>query len=205
SRLFQRDRSQQLHPHELLQIFRFPSGDAREIARAAEKIEQTIQIVARHVDSGMEFNLTGFSYRDLLSPEKLELLNEMSGCEAHRRNINCDDMCFHSKYRSVDGSCNNLQNPLWGASLTGFRRILQPEYENGFNTPIGWSKTRRYNGFFKPSARLVSTRIVSTEEISPDEHCTHMLMQWGQFLDHDITHALPSISTESFNENDVCQ
>lgn len=204
-RLFQRDRSQQLNPHELLKIFRFPSGDAREIARAAEMIEQTIQIVARHVESGMEFNLTDFSYRDLLSPEKLELLNEMSGCEAHRRNLNCDDMCFHSKYRSVDGTCNNLQNPLWGASLTGFRRILQPQYENGFNTPIGWSKTRRYNGFFKPSARLVSTRIVSTEEISPDDHCTHMLMQWGQFLDHDITHALPSISTDSFNENDACQ
>ena len=46
-------------------------------------------------------------------------------------------MCFHLKYRTIDGTCNNLQNPTWGASLIGFRRLLNPIYENGFNTPVG--------------------------------------------------------------------
>ncbi|KAG7177543.1 Peroxidasin-like 6, partial [Homarus americanus] len=177
SQLFQRDRSRTPHPHELLRIFRFPSSEGREIARATEMIEQTLNIVMRHVESGMVFNLTTFSYQDLLSPEKLFLLTNLSGCLAHRRSVYCDDMCFHAKYRTIDGTCNNLRKPLWGSSLTGFRRILSPIYENGFNTPIGWSKTKRYHGFFKPSARLVSSRIISTEEVSPDHHCTHMLMQ----------------------------
>lgn len=69
----------------------------------------------------------------------------------------------------------------------------------------GWSKTKRYHGFFKPSARLVSSRIISTEEVSPDHHCTHMLMQWGQFVDHDLDHALPSVSSESFHDGESCQ
>ena len=44
---------------------------------------------------------------------------------------------FFHRFRSIDGTCNNLANPLWGASLTAFRRIKPAEYENGFNTPIG--------------------------------------------------------------------
>lgn len=205
SHLFQRERTHIPNPHELLRIFRFPTSEGREIARAAEKIEQTLNIVRTHIESGMVFNLTAFNYQDLLSPEKLLLLRNLSGCLAHRRTVYCDDMCYHNKYRSIDGTCNNFRNPLWGSSLTGFRRVLYPIYENGFNTPVGWSKTQRYHGFFKPSARLVSSRIISTEEVSPDHHCTHMLMQWGQFLDHDLDHALPSISSESFHDGESCQ
>ena len=40
--------------------------------------------------------------------------------------------CVLSKYRSQDGSCNNLQNPLsWGVSNTPFRRVLPPDYGDG--------------------------------------------------------------------------
>uniref|UniRef100_A0A2P2HZE6 Peroxidasin-like n=3 Tax=Hirondellea gigas TaxID=1518452 RepID=A0A2P2HZE6_9CRUS len=205
NQLFNRDRPRQPLPHELLRIFRFPSLEAREIARAAEKIEQTLQIVHRHVESGMVFNLTDFNYQGLLSPDNLELLTNLSGCLAHRRTVSCSDMCFHLKYRTIDGTCNNMDNPIWGSSLTGFQRLLPPIYENGFNSPVGWSKTKVYYGYFKPSPRLVSTRIMSNEASSPDEQCTHMLMQWGQFLDHDIDHALPSISTESFREGIDCR
>ncbi|KAG0723194.1 Peroxidasin [Chionoecetes opilio] len=205
SQLFRRDKTRAPNPHELLRIFRFPTSEGREIARAAEKIEQTLNIVRTHIESGMVFNLTSYNYHDLLSPEKLLLLRNLSGCLAHRRTVFCDDMCYHAKYRTIDGSCNNFHNPLWGSSLTGFRRILSPIYENGFNTPVGWSKTKRYHGFFKPSARLVSSRVMSTEEVSPDHHCTHMLMQWGQFVDHDLDHALPSISLESFLDGQSCQ
>jgi len=63
----------------------------------------------------------------------------------------------------------------------------------------GWKKTMKYYGFHKPSARLVSTRVISTKEVTPDDQITHMVMQWGQFLDHDLDHAIPSVSSESWD------
>lgn len=59
SQLFQRNRTRVPHPHELLRIFRFPTSEGREIARAAEKIERTLNIVQTHIESDMVFNLTG--------------------------------------------------------------------------------------------------------------------------------------------------
>nr|CAD7262723.1 unnamed protein product [Timema shepardi] len=63
----------------------------------------------------------------------------------------------------------------------------------------GWKKMVKYYGFPKPSARLVSTSLISTTKITQDTHFTHMLMQWGQFLDHDLDHATPSVSSESWD------
>ena len=36
-----------------------------------------------------------------------------------------------SKYRNIDGTCNNLQRPLWGASNSPLQRILPPKYDDG--------------------------------------------------------------------------
>lgn len=126
-------------------------------------------------------------------------IERLSGCTGHRRRENCSNRCFHRKYRTVDGSCNNLRHPTWGSSYTGFQRILQPIYENGFSIPVGWEKGRRYYGYPKPAARLVSTTLISTHEITSDDRISHMVMQWGQFLDHDLDHALPSVSSESWD------
>ncbi|XP_067643898.1 peroxidasin [Eurosta solidaginis] len=184
----------------LLRVFRFPSGEARQLARAAEIYERTLVNIRKHIARGE--NLTvhsqNYEFRELLSREHLHLVAELSGCVEHREKPNCTDMCYHSKYRSMDGTCNNLKNPWWGASLTAFTRIAKPIYENGFSTPIGWTNNFLYNGFSKPSSRLVSTSVIATKDVTPDERITHMVMQWGQFLDHDLDHALPSVSSESW-------
>lgn len=188
------------NPADLFRIIRYPNAPARELARAAEVYERTLVNIRKHVQVGMSLNATSdFNYKELLSPEHLELVARLSGCMAHRIRRNCTDMCYHSKYRSIDGMCNNLQNPTWGASLTGFRRVLKPVYEDGFSTPIGWNKEISYNGFPKPSSRLVSTTLIATDTITPDVTITHMVMQWGQFLDHDLDHAIPSVSSASWD------
>lgn len=43
------------------------------------------------------------------------------------------------------------------------------------------------NGQELPSARLVSTTVAQDQD-SPSGNYTLMVMQWGQFLDHDLTH-----------------
>ncbi|KAI8039124.1 hypothetical protein M5D96_007841, partial [Drosophila gunungcola] len=186
---------------ELLRVFRFPTGEARQLARAAEIYERTLVNIRKHVQQGDNLTMKSeeYEFRDLLSREHLHLVAELSGCMEHRELPNCTDMCFHSRYRSIDGTCNNLQHPTWGASLTAFRRLSPPIYENGFSMPVGWTKGILYSGHTKPSARLVSTSLVATKEITPDARITHMVMQWGQFLDHDLDHAIPSVSSESWD------
>ncbi|XP_054274117.1 peroxidasin-like isoform X2 [Macrosteles quadrilineatus] len=186
-------------PSVLMQLMRFPDNHSRNIIRAAEVYERTLVNIRRHIQSGLKVNLTqDFSYADILSPQQLQLVANLSGCMEHQAAVNCSDMCFHAKYRTIDGTCNNLQHPRWGSSLIGFRRLLSPIYENGFSTPIGWNKDKKYFGFPKPAARLVSTSVISTDDITPDSEITHMVMQWGQFLDHDLDHAIPSTSAESW-------
>lgn len=185
----------------MLRVFRFPTGEARQLARAAEIYERTLVNIRKHVLKGDNLTIESdkYKFKDLLSREHLHLVAELSGCMEHREMPNCTDMCFHSKYRSIDGTCNNVLHPTWGASLTAFRRLAKPTYENGFSLPIGWTKEKLYAGFQKPSARLVSTSLISTKEITPDDRITHMVMQWGQFLDHDMDHAIPSVSSESWD------
>lgn len=91
--------------------------------------------------------------------------------------------CRLQRYRSADGSCNNLGNDRWGKSSTALQRILPPKYEDGVNSP----RSKAENGQELPSARLVST-VFATDVNDPHENLTQMVMQWGQFLDHDLTH-----------------
>lgn len=91
--------------------------------------------------------------------------------------------CPNSKYRSYDGSCNNLQNPDWGAAGTALQRILPPKYTDGVNAP----RTEDSRGRPLPSARLVSI-VYAQENDRSSTNYTLMTMQWGQFLDHDLTH-----------------
>ena len=59
----------------------------------------------------------------------------------------CD---YNTKYRSFDGSCNNLDNPLWGRANMPLRRLLHPNYADG-------TVARAYLGerILKPTAKNV--------------------------------------------------
>lgn len=60
-------------------------------------------------------------------------------------------------------------------------RFLPPLYQDGIQ-----SIRRSVNGDLLPSAREVSNLIHEDRDI-PLASISHMLMQWGQFVDHDIS------------------
>ncbi|XP_055882270.1 peroxidasin-like [Biomphalaria glabrata] len=90
----------------------------------------------------------------------------------------CTDVAL-SKYRTVDGSCNHPKN--WGTSFTPVARILPPAYDDNVGSP----RTRGKDGYPLPNPRTISSYVHPST--SDPAARTIMVMQWGQWLDHDIT------------------
>ncbi|VDP33431.1 unnamed protein product [Echinostoma caproni] len=176
-----RDPTRRRSSSDVASLFRQPSQAALELAKAAEVYEAAIDEVTSILRQRNEQSLKiegspdpGDTMPDIdrdpqsrealgvkLSADQLAIISQLSGCQQSSNIDPCSrQLCFHLRYRSIDGSCNNFNHPRWGAALTPFRRLLAPQYENGINTPIGWSPTRLYFGYPKPSARLVSRELL---------------------------------------------
>ncbi|KAK4015956.1 hypothetical protein OUZ56_030921 [Daphnia magna] len=93
----------------------------------------------------------------------------------------CNQTTIDSRYRTLDGSCNNIQHSSWGRSLTPFQRLAPSAYADGVRVP-----RRAKSGRELPSARLISTTVTRDVD-APSETDTTWVMQYGQFLDHDFT------------------
>ncbi|XP_014215502.1 peroxidase-like [Copidosoma floridanum] len=85
------------------------------------------------------------------------------------------------RYRTTDGSCNNLKELWWGSAMSPMQRFLPGVYDDGIQ-----SVRRSVTGAELPSARQISDRVHEERDV-PLTSVTHMLMQWGQFIDHDVT------------------
>ncbi|KAL7637821.1 UNVERIFIED_CONTAM: hypothetical protein RMT77_011433 [Armadillidium vulgare] len=84
-------------------------------------------------------------------------------------------------YRTLDGTCNNLEQPEWGSAFRPFSRFLPPDYNDGIE-----SIRLNSEGDLLPNARRISS-VVHRSLNNPSSFITQMVMQWGQFLDHDLT------------------
>ena len=84
-------------------------------------------------------------------------------------------------YRTISGVCNNLFIPWWGKAVSPFTRILEPEYDDGFNSPKTHSKVK---GEYLPNAREVAIKIHHTRLTSSE--ITHFLNFFYQFVNQDI-------------------
>jgi len=93
------------------------------------------------------------------------------GCHENS-NSNDDDA------RSIDGSGNNLRDPLIGATFTELLRLVFSDYADGVSEMPNAGL---------PSARVVSNIVSSQDELIPNTlNASDYLWQWGQFVDHDI-------------------
>ncbi|KAL3982171.1 hypothetical protein ACH3XW_46105 [Acanthocheilonema viteae] len=198
----------EMSPWEFMKMFKFNVPQNVALTKAREIYEQSLLLVQQYISNGLKFPIeqlpTNFSFESILAVSNIQTIMELSGCVTGPFRNPCTDMCLHAKYRTYDGQCNNMEHQFWGVAQTPFRRNLPPIYENGFNTPVGWNPEKLYFGFKKPNPRLVSMKIISTEEITPHFGYTAMMKQWGQFLAHDIEQTAPGLARQTYMKGAIC-
>ncbi len=151
---------------------------------------------------------------NLLTAQEIYELYQYSGCASYfNTTINYDCNCAEDKvWRRSDGTCNNVEYPLWGSAGSPMRRILNAEYEDGISRPRGFFQLERMeamkakrDGPPNPNPRVVSTEIIRDKQTDDQVHSL-LLMQFGQFMDHDLDFMpeYTNIHCEScdFNEDD---
>ncbi len=126
-----------------------------------------------------------WSLNSLFSRYALRKLADNSGCDKNQFHIRsrCND-----KYRTIDGTCNNIHNPLFGSAPTALTRLLPAKYYDaeGLNDPIGFPGQSCVPEI---PATFEVVRQFIVEQEKPNRLSTkfsHALMQFGQFLDHDL-------------------
>ncbi len=85
-----------------------------------------------------------------------------------------------SKFRSIDGSNNNLNNIEMNMASTALMRAMPAKYADGVSQMQG----QNY-----PNPRLVSNIVNAQQQgksISNSLKASDFLWQWGQFIDHDV-------------------
>lgn len=88
------------------------------------------------------------------------------------------------KYRTDDGTCNHPDpaKAFWGAAGHPMMRLLPPAYEDGIWAP----RLKCMDGTPLSSPRDIS-RVLFEDVDRPHEHLNLLVMQFGQFISHDVT------------------
>ena len=135
----------------------------------------------------LEAAATGYALRniELSSPNAKRTVEE---CQL-QQNIQCDP---YRKYRTADGTCNNLYNPQWGKAAGCFSRLLPPDYADGLSAP-----RVSVTGAPLPNPRILSA--VMHRDLNYPATYTHFTMQYGQFFAHDIAFTPSSRTSESLS------
>ena len=190
---------------EFLKAFKRASPESKAQGMAAYKFERMMDLAERKImQSNRQATAQSSSMAEalamellhrpgsLLTTQEIAKIYEESECaEVIEEPPNCDSIAVQ-KHRTADGTCNNLEDPTRGAAATSFRRLITARYDNGCNRPIGFLQSQSSDllsfGPFEPphaSPRIASRGIVEDRLVDDDMH-THILMQWGQFMDHDL-------------------
>ncbi|XP_048387275.1 thyroid peroxidase [Stegostoma tigrinum] len=183
---------------ELLSFSKRPGPESKKISRAAEIMEMSLYLIQKKVHQKHKRSANS---TDLLSLEVLNALATTSGCLPHMQPLTCSNNCFVLKYRLINGTCNNRNNPRWGSTNSALARWLPPEYEDGFSQPKGWNPEHLYRGFKLPLVRDITNKILRTSvqtNMTEDHLYSHILVEWGQYIAHDFAFTPQSISQAAF-------
>ena len=130
----------------------------------------------------------------LLTKDELVKIHGAGSCRTLPGKANCTFPAVNI-FRTYDGSCNNMANQNQGATFTPFRRILPAQYEDGFSTARGAMQNYGTGlltvGPFNPpipSPRFISRKVILDMPVD-EPPVSHMVMQWGQFMAHDMSQA----------------
>uniref|UniRef100_A0A7N8XS90 Eosinophil peroxidase n=1 Tax=Mastacembelus armatus TaxID=205130 RepID=A0A7N8XS90_9TELE len=140
--------------------------------------------------------------KELLSEGDVGNLLQVTGCSAELRKPICQSDCLSNRYRSITGECNNRSDPRWGAANIPYSRWLPPEYEAVWGIPRGWDPEHTYHNVSLPPVREVL--FTHNDNISLDSTLSHLLVEWGQWIDHDMVLTPQSSSTVSFRTGADC-
>ncbi|VVC41836.1 Hypothetical protein CINCED_3A019850 [Cinara cedri] len=166
-----------------------PSMDGHVASRNAE-----IVIKASHYIMNKHCLGIGISQMDCakeLAKVKLDHTSLGKTCLSKYQNESlCEGM--NLKYRSADGSCNNLKHSFWGKANTAYKRLLFPAYKDGL------SSIREL-----PNSRELSTGLVNDEN-SPDSTKTIAMAFWTIFIGHDLSHTAVSSMLKTNKSVDCC-
>ncbi|CAH2243362.1 jg21402 [Pararge aegeria aegeria] len=89
--------------------------------------------------------------------------------------------CAKSRYRSIDGTCNNLRRPTWGIPQTPYGRLVKFKYGDGVS-----SFPRAVSGKELPNAREISNYLFPSKQLV-DPIWNLNAQQWGQIITHDMS------------------
>nr|CAJ2313429.1 Peroxidase [Metisa plana] len=99
---------------------------------------------------------------------------ENQSCEAPSK-----DCSYDSKYRTSDGSCNNLQHPYWGSKETPYERLVAYNYGDDIH-----ALPKAKSGKPLPNARLISQSVFRDKHVE-DNKRTLAHMSFGAVIAHD--------------------
>ena len=142
-----------------------------------------------------------FHIRELFSERGMVKMKKESLCQ-ERKSVDKSDCKGDDRFRTFDGTCNNLQKPTLGAADIAFLRLLPAKYfdADNLNDPIGYPN--QPDAPEVPSPHKVSNDFIIDEiaKASSSQTLTHAVMQFGQFIDHDL-----DLATEVETKREECE
>ncbi|KAM3609205.1 uncharacterized protein V6R79_011012 [Siganus canaliculatus] len=192
-----------LRPSDLLAQFKHIEATTRTQVFAAELLDNTVELIREMVYT---HTMVQPNPHELLSDGDVETLLQVTGCSAELQSPSCGSDCLSERYRSITGECNNRSNSRWGAANIPYSRWLPAEYEDEWGTPRGWDPDHTYHNATLPPVRQVSQEVLFThnDNIASDSTLSHLLVEWGQWIDHDVVQTPQSPSTAAFRTGADC-